>query len=105
MILYHTLLTAGWSYFPITKGTPSGDPVSAVAGAVPLQAAHAAHDQRGLHTVQECTPLLLPGELRLLPGSLQPQGTHSQVPSGPGVQQGVSVVPAKLCAMFDKQHV
>ena len=58
---------------------PGGDPIPAVASAVLLQAAHAAHDQRGLHTVPKYAPLLLPGELHLLPGSLQPPGAHPQI--------------------------
>ena len=71
---------------------PSGGPTTAMAGAAPLQAADAAHDQRGLHTVPEHTPLLLPGELHLLPGSLQPQRAHYQVPSGTGGHWMVSAV-------------
>ena len=64
---------------------PGSDSTSAVACAVSLQTADAAHDQRGPHTVPEHTPLLLPGELPLLPGSLQPPGAHLQISKAPRV--------------------
>ena len=76
---------------------PSGALTTAVAGPVPLQESHATHDQRGFHTVQECDPLLLPGELHLLPGSLQPQGAHPQVSPSSRVWERVSVAPAIWC--------
>ena len=72
-------LSAGWSYSIVTSGMPSGDPLPAVACAAPLQTANAADDQRGLHTLSECTSLLLPGELPLLPGSLQFSRVHYQI--------------------------
>lgn len=67
-----------------------GGPTAAVACEAPLQATHAAHDQRGLHTAPEHPPLLLPGELYLLPHTLQPTGAHYQAPSVSGVWQRVS---------------
>ena len=72
---------------------PNGGLTAAMAGSVLLQAAHAAHDQRGFHTVQECDPFLLPGELHFLPGSLQPQGAHPQISQGAGEMWRVSVMP------------
>ena len=86
-------LIPGRSHPFVTRGVPGGGPTTTVAGSVPLQTTHAAHDQRGLHTVPEHTPILLPGELHLLPGSLQPQGAHPQVsPCSEGQKEQVSAV-------------
>ena len=94
MILCHTLLATGWSCSNVSGGLPRVGPPSAVAGAVPLQAAHATHDQWSFHTEPECAPLFLPRELHLLPDPLQSQKAYPQVPPGPGVQQRVGVVLA-----------
>ena len=94
MILCHTLLATGWSCSNVSGGLPRVGPPSAVAGAVPLQAAHATHDQWSFHTEPECAPLFLPRELHLLPGPLQPQRAYPQVLPGPGTQQRVGVVSA-----------
>ena len=92
-VTHSFILIAGRSRSTLNRGLPGSELIPAMAGAAPLQTAHAAHDQRGLHPVPEHTPLLLPGELHFLPHTLQPTGAHSQVPSGPGALRMVSAVP------------
>ena len=82
----------GRSHSTVPEGLPGCEPPAAVAGEILLQAAHAAHDQWGPYTIPEQDSLFLPGELPLLPRSLQPQGTHPQVSTSSGEPQMVSIV-------------